>query len=156
MMSLQVSCRRRAHRLRLYNVRRPYKLSTPSRLPFRKTEISLREDTKIHIEGLPAMANQSSSVLIVESFVHLPPLLYLIIALVPIATFLVRISYNTRRPKNFPAGPATVPLIGNLHLLPTSKAFLKSHVPKMHCFAASTNQNSDFMNFPKSMATLLA
>ena len=31
----------------------------------------------------------------------------------------------SRRPKGFPKGPDTVPLLGNLHQLPTSKAFLK-------------------------------
>jgi hypothetical protein len=31
----------------------------------------------------------------------------------------------SRRPKGFPRGPDTVPLLGNLHQLPTSKAFLK-------------------------------
>ena len=38
---------------------------------------------------------------------------------------LLRYYFAAQRPKNFPPGPPTVPLLGNLHLLPLSKSFLK-------------------------------
>ncbi|KAK2757989.1 hypothetical protein FQN54_004395 [Arachnomyces sp. PD_36] len=36
-------------------------------------------------------------------------------------------AFASSRPKNFPPGPPTVPFLGNLHLLPPTKAFTKFH-----------------------------
>jgi hypothetical protein len=38
---------------------------------------------------------------------------------------LVRYYLASRRPKNFPPGPPTLPFLGNITQVPTSKAFLK-------------------------------
>lgn len=47
----------------------------------------------------------------------------LIAALVALAVF--QLSRIGRRPKDFPPGPPTLPLIGNLHLMPKEKAHLQ-------------------------------
>lgn len=38
---------------------------------------------------------------------------------------IIRLSLQSRRPKNFPAGPPALPIIGNLNVIPTTKGFLK-------------------------------
>ena len=55
------------------------------------------------------------------------------VSLASIAALLVTVVVSTlapyafasSRPKNFPPGPSTVPFLGNLHLLPPTKAFTK-------------------------------
>ena len=42
-----------------------------------------------------------------------------------IATMLYQAACRSRRPKDFPPGPPTLPIIGNLNVLPTTKGFLK-------------------------------
>lgn len=34
---------------------------------------------------------------------------------------------STSRPQNFPPGPPTIPVLGNLHQMPPSKPYLKFH-----------------------------
>ena len=50
--------------------------------------------------------------------------LSVLIAAVLVPT-LLRYYFAAQRPKDFPPGPPTIPLLGNLHLLPLSKSFLK-------------------------------
>ncbi len=49
----------------------------------------------------------------------------LVAAAVVVVSTIFKYVLASRRPKGFPKGPDTVPLLGNLHQLPTSKAFLK-------------------------------
>lgn len=42
-----------------------------------------------------------------------------------LASKLIALVIATRRPRNFPPGPPTIPVLGNLHLLPTTKGFIK-------------------------------
>ena len=46
-----------------------------------------------------------------------------------LAPVLTRYYFAAKRLKNFPPGPPTVPFLGNLHLLPPSKSFLKYSPP---------------------------
>ncbi|KAH8889206.1 putative cytochrome P450 [Thozetella sp. PMI_491] len=45
---------------------------------------------------------------------------FIIVAILPYA-------FRSSRPKNFPPGPPTIPVLGNLHLIPTSKSFILFH-----------------------------
>lgn len=42
-----------------------------------------------------------------------------------LAFILVRLGLQSQRPRNFPPGPSTVPILGNLNVIPTTKGFLK-------------------------------
>jgi hypothetical protein len=48
-----------------------------------------------------------------------------VVAAAVVLSTVVKYVLASRRPKGFPRGPDTVPLLGNLHQLPTSKASLK-------------------------------
>jgi len=49
----------------------------------------------------------------------------LIIVLVAMVGGLYRLSKIGSRPKGYPPGPPTLPLIGNLHLMPKERAYLQ-------------------------------
>ncbi|KAH7146631.1 cytochrome P450 [Dactylonectria estremocensis] len=44
---------------------------------------------------------------------------------VALAAIVVRLLFTGRRPKNYPPGPPTLPLLGNIHLMPTRDAHLQ-------------------------------
>lgn len=50
-----------------------------------------------------------------------------LIAVVPIVSWLLQCN---QRPKTFPPGPPTIPILGNIHQMPTKHAFLKFAVSK--------------------------
>lgn len=50
-----------------------------------------------------------------------------LIAVVPIVSWLLQCN---QRPKTFPPGPPTIPVLGNLHQMPTKHIFLKFAVSK--------------------------
>jgi hypothetical protein len=49
----------------------------------------------------------------------------LTLALTSLALLLYRLSRIGRRPEGYPPGPPTLPIIGNLHLIPNKKAHLQ-------------------------------
>lgn len=48
-------------------------------------------------------------------------------AVVPIVSWLLRCN---QRPKTFPPGPPTIPILGNIHQMPTTHTYLKFAVRK--------------------------
>lgn len=50
-----------------------------------------------------------------------------LIAVVPIVSWLLQCN---RRSKTFPPGPPTIPVLGNIHQMPTKRIFLKFAVSK--------------------------
>lgn len=46
--------------------------------------------------------------------------------------------FAAQRPKDFPPGPPTIPFLGNLHLLPLSKSFLKYTCPHANPYVQSS------------------
>lgn len=50
-----------------------------------------------------------------------------LIAVVPIVSWLLQCN---RRSKTFPPGPPTIPVLGNIHQMPTNRIFLKFAVSK--------------------------
>ena len=64
--------------------------------------------------------------LVYRSLAFLPPWEgILLLGTVALVAFLVPYVYASRRPKDFPPGPTPLPMIGNIHQLPPTKAFLK-------------------------------
>ncbi|KAL2278362.1 hypothetical protein FJTKL_14468 [Diaporthe vaccinii] len=69
-----------------------------------------------------------------------------IIAVVPIVSWLLQCN---QRPKTFPPGPPTIPILGNIHQMPTKHAFLK--------FAEWSKQYGDIVGLrigPQSMVII--
>ena len=49
----------------------------------------------------------------------------LVVVLAITVTTLAPYAFASSRPANYPPGPPTVPFLGNLHLLPPTKAFVQ-------------------------------
>ena len=74
------------------------------------------------------MLSNMASIPVPEIFANPLVVLSLLIAagfVVVLVPVLGRYYFAARRPKNFPPGPPDIPFLGNLHLLPVSKTFLK-------------------------------
>lgn len=55
-----------------------------------------------------------------------------LIAVVPIVSWLLKCN---QRPKTFPPGPPTIPILGNIHQMPTKHTFLKFAVSREFSFS---------------------
>jgi hypothetical protein len=79
--------------------------------------------------GLPELINMCSNPPNVRLGIHsytfrMSLTLYALIAAV-VAVGLFRLSRVGRRPKGYPPGPPTLPILGNLHLMPSEKPHLQ-------------------------------
>jgi hypothetical protein len=48
-----------------------------------------------------------------------------VVVIIGVVTVLAPYAFASSRPKNYPPGPPTIPFLGNLHLLPPTKAFVQ-------------------------------
>lgn len=83
--------------------------------------IRLSASSTAHQTGMAAETDNlmSRSPYVVASIV--------LIAVVPIVSWLLQCN---QRPKTFPPGPPTIPVLGNIHQMPTKHIFLKFAVSK--------------------------
>ncbi|KAK9769030.1 putative Cytochrome P450 [Seiridium cardinale] len=51
----------------------------------------------------------------------------LLLPIVVLLTLLVPYAFHSSRPKSFPPGPSTIPVLGNLHLIPASRSYVLFH-----------------------------
>ena len=63
-----------------------------------------------------------------------------LIAAVPIVSWLLQCN---QRPKTFPPGPPTIPILGNLHQMPTKNIYVKFAVSKRKSIPDTMLKNSE-------------
>ncbi len=70
----------------------------------------------------------------------------LCILVIALVALLIKYILASRRPKNFPPGPPTVPLLGNIPQLPSTRAFVKYALSLRNLVGAS-NLSDSFHRF---------
>jgi hypothetical protein len=82
--------------------------------------------------------------MLIDGILASPMTLFVVSSCTLLAGFIVFLSkyfFASRRPKNFPPGPPTVPFLGNVTQLPIAKSFLKYGDIHSVCFNASVAEN---------------